>query len=56
MRFDLSPKQQQLKETAHRFAAEEIVPVAAKHGDASVPITRCASPPRRCRSSAATAT
>jgi alkylation response protein AidB-like acyl-CoA dehydrogenase len=28
MRFDLSPEQQQLKETARRFAAEEIIPVA----------------------------
>jgi acyl-CoA dehydrogenase len=33
MQFDLSPEQQQLKETAHRFAAEEIVPVAAKHDE-----------------------
>jgi acyl-CoA dehydrogenase len=33
MLFDLSPEQQQLKETAHRFAAEEIVPVAAKHDE-----------------------
>ncbi len=29
MRFDLSPEQQQLKETARRFAADEIIPVAA---------------------------
>ena len=27
--FDLSPEQQQLKETVHRFAVEEIIPVAA---------------------------
>jgi acyl-CoA dehydrogenase len=33
MRFDLSPEQQQLKETARRFAAEEIIPVAAKHDE-----------------------
>ena len=33
MQFDLSPEQQQLKQTAHRFAAEEIVPVAAKHDE-----------------------
>jgi acyl-CoA dehydrogenase len=33
MQFDLSPEQQQLKETARRFAAEEIIPVAAKHDD-----------------------
>ena len=28
--FDLSPEQQQLKETARRFAAEEIIPVAGQ--------------------------
>ena len=33
MRFDLSPEQQQLKETARRFAAEEIIPVAGKHDE-----------------------
>ncbi len=29
--FDLSPEQQQLKETVHRFAVEEIIPVAAEY-------------------------
>ena len=33
MRFDLSPEQQQLKDTARRFAAEEIIPVAARHDE-----------------------
>jgi acyl-CoA dehydrogenase len=33
MAFELSPEQQQLKETARRFAADEIVPVAAKHDE-----------------------
>jgi acyl-CoA dehydrogenase len=33
MRFDLSPEQQQLKDTARRFAAEEIIPVAAKYDE-----------------------
>ena len=33
MRFDLSPEQQQLKEPARRFAAGEIIPVAAKHDE-----------------------
>jgi acyl-CoA dehydrogenase len=31
--FDLSPEQQQLKETARRFAVEEIIPVAAQHDE-----------------------
>lgn len=30
MRFDLSPEQQALKDTARRCAAEEIIPVAAR--------------------------
>jgi alkylation response protein AidB-like acyl-CoA dehydrogenase len=30
MRFDLSPEQQALKDTARRFATEEIIPVAAR--------------------------
>ena len=29
--FDLSPEQQQLEETVHRFAVEEIIPVAAEY-------------------------
>jgi acyl-CoA dehydrogenase len=29
--IDLSPEQQQLKETVHRFAVEEIIPVAAEY-------------------------
>jgi acyl-CoA dehydrogenase len=33
MRFDLTPEQEQLKETARRFAAEEIIPVAGKHDE-----------------------
>jgi acyl-CoA dehydrogenase len=31
--FDFSPEQLQLKETAHRFAAEEMIPVAARHDE-----------------------
>jgi len=31
--FDLTPEQQQLKETAHRFAADEIVPVAMQYDE-----------------------
>lgn len=31
--FDLTPEQRQLKETAHRFAVEEIVPVAAQYDE-----------------------
>jgi acyl-CoA dehydrogenase len=33
MDFSLTPEQEQLKETAKRFAAEEIIPVAAKHDE-----------------------
>jgi alkylation response protein AidB-like acyl-CoA dehydrogenase len=33
MRFDLSQEQQQLRETARRSAAGEIMPVAAKHDE-----------------------
>jgi acyl-CoA dehydrogenase len=33
MQFDLSPEQQQLKETARRFAAEEIIPVAGRYDE-----------------------
>jgi hypothetical protein len=29
MQFDLTPEQKQLKDTARRFAADEIIPVAA---------------------------
>jgi hypothetical protein len=28
--FEITPEQKQLKETAHRFAAEEIIPIAAR--------------------------
>jgi acyl-CoA dehydrogenase len=31
--FDLSPEQEQLKETARRFAAEEMIPVAARYDE-----------------------
>ena len=31
--FDLSPEQQQLKETARRFAADVMMPVAARHDE-----------------------
>jgi acyl-CoA dehydrogenase len=31
--FDLSPEQEQLKETAHRFAAEEMIPLAGRYDD-----------------------
>jgi hypothetical protein len=30
MQFEITPEQKQLKEMAHRFAAEEIIPVAAR--------------------------
>ena len=30
MQFEISPEQKQLKETARRFAADEIIPVAAR--------------------------
>ena len=33
MQFDLTPEQKQLKDTARRFAADEIIPVAAKYDD-----------------------
>src|SRR5262245_50465076 len=33
MEFELSPEQVQLKETARRFAAEEMIPVAAHHDE-----------------------
>jgi alkylation response protein AidB-like acyl-CoA dehydrogenase len=33
MPFDLTPEQKQLKDTARRFAADEIIPVAAKYDD-----------------------
>jgi alkylation response protein AidB-like acyl-CoA dehydrogenase len=33
MQFDLSPEQQQLEETARRFATEEIIPVAGRHDE-----------------------
>ena len=31
--FELSPEQRELKEVARRFAAEEIIPVAARHDE-----------------------
>ncbi len=31
--FDLTPEQEQLKETARRFARDEIIPVAARHDE-----------------------
>ena len=31
--FELTPEQRQLKETAHRFALEEIIPVAARYDE-----------------------
>jgi len=30
MQFEITPEQKQLKETAHRFAAEKIIPIAAR--------------------------
>jgi acyl-CoA dehydrogenase len=33
MQFELTPEQKQLKETARRFAADEIIPVAAKYDE-----------------------
>jgi acyl-CoA dehydrogenase len=30
MQFEISPEQKQLKETARRFAADEIIPIAAR--------------------------
>src|SRR5262245_42942648 len=33
MQFELTPEQKQLKDTARRFAAEEIIPVAAKYDE-----------------------
>ena len=31
--FELTPEQRQLKETAHRFAVEEIIPKAAQYDE-----------------------
>ena len=31
--FELSPEQRELKDTARRFAATEMIPVAARHDD-----------------------
>src|SRR5262249_11814345 len=33
MQFELTPEQKQLKETARRFAADEIIPVAGKYDE-----------------------
>jgi acyl-CoA dehydrogenase len=33
MQFEFTPEQKQLKETARRFAADEIIPVAARYDE-----------------------
>jgi alkylation response protein AidB-like acyl-CoA dehydrogenase len=50
--FDLTPEQQQLKETARRFAAEEIIPVAAQCDEEQrFPLDSCRSTKAPARSS-----
>jgi hypothetical protein len=36
VQFELTPEQQQRKETVRRFAAEEIIPVAAKYDEQQI--------------------
>jgi alkylation response protein AidB-like acyl-CoA dehydrogenase len=36
VQFELTPEQKQLKETARRFAAEEIIPVAGKYDEEQI--------------------